>query len=225
MGWTPQSIKGTCTQSPDRLYNKVSEFPAVQSNTRYYAVFAEVQSTDQVGQVISLNKTDSTAWTLTALKPTRNSTDGDYWLLVKSASIISPQLDLSTLDSIAFTIRSYQSKKNIDILLDGVKIGQVTAATNTMQRYVWSAPELAGTRNLFFTSPDATASYGPGISEISLYVGSQQDTYTNYLTHCNLDTGLAIITTSEYTKILRNGQLLILIDGDTYNIQGVKQNY
>jgi hypothetical protein len=207
------------------LYKKVTDFPAIQSNIRYYAVFAEKQSNGQKGQTISLNKTDSTSWIISDLKQTRNSTDGDYWLLVKNASITSPKVDLSSLDSIVFTIRSYQSKKNISILVDGVNIGQLSATTNTMQRYVWFAPELAGTRNLFFTSPDATASYGPGISEISLYIGSQQDTYTNYLTHCNLDTGLAIITTSEYTKILRNGQLLILIDGDTYNIQGVKQNY
>lgn len=221
VGWSPQPISGTCTQSPDRLYNKVSEFPAVQSNTCYYAVFAEVQSTDQAGQVVSLNKSDSTAWTLTSLKPTRNSTDGDYWLLVKNASIASPQLDLSTLDSIAFTIRSYQSKKNIDILLDGVKIGQVTAASNTMQRYLWSAPELTGTRSLVFTSSDATTSYGPGISEITLYLGGQQASYTHYITHCEGGAGVdAPSVVSPYTKVLQNGQLLILRDGHTFNAQG-----
>ena len=221
VGWSPQPISGTCTQSPDRLYNKVSEFPAVQSNTCYYAVFAEVQSTDQAGQVVSLNKSDSTAWTLTALKPTRNSTDGDYWLLVKNASITSPQLDLSTLDSIAFTIRSYQSKKNIDILLDGVKIGQVTAATNTMQRCLWTAPELTGTRSLVFSSPDATASYGPGISEITLYLGGQQASYTHYITHCEGGAGMdAPSVVSPYTKVLQNGQLLIMCDGHTFNAQG-----
>ena len=221
MGWTPRSIQGTSTQSPDRLYNKVSEFPAVQTNTCYYAVFAEVQSTDQAGQVVSLNKSDSIDWTLTALKPTRNSTDGDYWLLVKSASITSPQVDLSTLDSIAFTIRSYQSKKNISILVDSVNIGQVSAATNTMQRYVWSAPELTGNRSLVFTSPDATVSYGPGISEITLYLGGQQASYTHYLTHCEGGAGVdAPSVVSPYTKVLQKGQLLILRDGHTYNAQG-----
>ena len=221
VGWTPQPILGTSAEAPAELYNKVDEFPAVQTNTRYYAVFAEVQSTDQAGQVVSLNKSDSIDWTLTALKPTRNSTDGDYWLLVKNASITSPQLDLSTLDSIAFTIRSYQSKKNIDILLDGVKIGQVTAATNTMQRYLWTAPELTGTRSLVFSSPDATASYGPGISEITLYLGGQQASYTHYITHCEGGAGVdAPSVVSPYTKVLQNGQLLILRDGHTFNAQG-----
>lgn len=221
MGWTPQPIQGTCTQSPDKLYNKVSEFPAVQTNTCYYAVFAEVQSTDQAGQVVSLNKSDSIDWTLTSLKPTRNSTDGDYWLLVKNASIASPQVDLSMLDSIAFTFRSYQSKKNIAILVDSVNIGQVSAATNTMQRYVWSTPELTGTSSLLFTSPDATASYGPGISEITLYLGGQQTSYTHYITHCEEGAGVdAPSVVSPYTKVLQKGQLLILRDGHTYNAQG-----
>ena len=221
MGWTPLPISGTSMQAPDALYSKVHEFPAVQTNTYYYAVFAEAKHTEQTGQTISLNKTDSTAWTLTALKPTRNSTDGDYWLLVKSASITSPQVDLSMLDSIAFTIRSYQSKKNISILVDGVDIGQVSAATNTMQRYIWSAPELTGTGSLLFTSSDATASYGPGISEISLYLGGQQATYTHYLTHCQLSTGVdAPSVNNPSTKVLQNGQLLIMRDGHTYNAQG-----
>jgi hypothetical protein len=222
MGWSPQSINGTSAEAPARLYNKVTEFPALQSNIRYYAVFAEVQSTDQAGQVVSLNKSDSIDWTLTALKATRNSTDGDYWLLVKNASITSPQVDLSTLDSIAFTIRSYQSKKDIYILLDDVKIGQVTAATNTMQRYIWSAPELTGTRSLVFTSPDATASYGPGISDISLYLGGQQASYTHYLTHC-ANTGVTSPQiTIGHTKFIRNGQLLVVYEGKTYNTLGMQ---
>ena len=222
MGWSPQSINGTSAQAPDLLYNKAGEFPSVQSNIRYYAVFAQALSTEQRSQTISLNKTDSTLWTLTALKPTRNSTDGDYWLLVKNASITSPQVDLSMLDSIVFTFRSYYSKKNISIHLDGVNIGQVSAATNTMQRYVWSAPELTGTGSLLFTSPDATASYGPGISEISLYLGGQQASYTHYLTHCQSGSGVvAPSVTSPYTKVIHNGQLLVVYEGKTYNTQGM----
>ena len=223
VGWSPQSINGTSAEAPARLYNKVTEFPAVQSNIRYYAVFAQVESSEQTSYIISLNKADSTAWTLTALKPTRNSTDGDYWLLVKNASITSPQVDLSTLDSIAFTIRSYQSKKNISILVDEVNMGQVSADTNTMQRYVWATPALAGTGSLVFTSPDATASYGPGISDISLYLGGQQASYTNYLTHCANSAGITSPQiTIGHTKFIRNGQLLVVYEGKTYNTLGMQ---
>jgi hypothetical protein len=91
-----------------------------------------------------------------------------------------------------------------------------------MQRYIWTAPELTGTRSLLFTSPDATASYGPGISDITLYLGGQQATYTHYLTHCQSGSGVdAPSVTSPYTKVLQNGQLLILCDGHTYNTQGM----
>ena len=222
MGWTPQPISETSMEAPVTLYNKVDDFPTVQSNIRYYAVFAQALSTEQTSTTISLNKTDSTHWTLTSLKPASNKTDGAYWLLVNSASITSPQVDLSMLDSIVFTFRSYQSKKNISILVDGVNIGQVSATTNTMQRYVWSAPELTGTGSLLFTSSDATASYGPGISNITLYLGGQKATYTNYLTHCQLGTEVdAPSVTSPYTKVIHNGQLLVVYEGKTYNTQGM----
>ena len=91
-----------------------------------------------------------------------------------------------------------------------------------MQRYIWSAPELTGTRSLVFTSSDATVSYGPGISEITLYLGGQQVSYTHYITHCEEGAGVdAPSVVSPYTKILHNGQLMILQDNRMYNILGV----
>jgi hypothetical protein len=45
--------------------------------------------------------------------------------------------------------------------------------------------------------------------------------YTHYLTHCQSGSGIdAPSVTSPYTKIIHNGQLLILRDGHTYNAQG-----
>ena len=221
VGWTNKPITGTSASAPVVLYNKVSEFPTVKGNTRYYAVFAQAEQTEQTSQIISLNKSDSTSWQLSSLKQTSNSTDGPYWLLVKNATITSPQVDLSTLDSVAVTMRSYQSKKTVVITSNGVNIGQLSASTNTMQHYVWTAPELTGTQALQFTSTDGTASYGPGIKTITLYLGGTKATYTNYLTHCDPSTGFdQIILQSSFQKILRNGQLLIVHDGKTYTAQG-----
>jgi hypothetical protein len=90
-----------------------------------------------------------------------------------------------------------------------------------MQRYIWSAPELTGTRSLTFTSSDATASYGPGISDISLYLGGQQASYTNYLTHCTNTGVTSPQLTIGHTKFIRNGQLLVVYEGKTYNTQGM----
>jgi hypothetical protein len=147
---------------------------------------------------------------------------------VKDASITSPEVLLETLDSIAFIIRSYQKKTTVAISIDGTNIGQVSAATNTMQRYTWTAPNLTGTKPLCFTGADATASYGVGVTEISLYLGGETATYTNYLTHCSsgpaTDLGQVILQ-SNSQKIFRNGQLYIRVEEQLYDSMGrvVKQ--
>ena len=190
---------------------------------RYYAVFAEEIRSEVTSETITLSKTDSTNWTLTKLKQTKNNTDGAYWLLVKDASITSPVIDLQTLDSVAMIIRSYQSKKTVSISADGVNLGKVVAATNTMHRYVWNAPELEGNATLTFTGEDATAAYGVGVKEVTIYIGGQRGTYTNYLTHCASGPATLIATphaNHAVRKIIHNGQLLIIHNGHIYNTLG-----
>ena len=228
MGWTDAPIDGQTDNAPDVLYTQAADFPAIEGTTYYYAVFAKKLGTTIEPQAITLNKTDSANWTLTGLKQTLNKTDGAYWLLVKDASITSPEVLLETLDSIAFIIRSYQKKTTVAISIDGTNIGQVSAATNTMQRYTWTAPNLTGTKPLCFTGADATASYGVGVTEISLYLGGETATYTNYLTHCSsgpaTDLGQVILQ-SNSQKIFRNGQLYIRVEEQLYDNMGrvVKQ--
>lgn len=226
MGWTNAPIQGQIAEAPTVLYAQATDFPAVSSNMRYYAVFAEEIRSEVTSETITLSKTDSTNWTLTKLKQTKNNTDGAYWLLVKDASITSPVIDLQTLDSVAMIIRSYQSKKTVSISADGVNLGQVVAATNTMQRYVWNAPELEGNTTLTFAGADATASYGAGVKEVTIYIGGQRGTYTNYLTHCELPTNhlSCIMAPKADIKLIRDGRLLIVHDGKTYTAQGTPLN-
>lgn len=223
MGWTTAPIADVSADAPIVLYTKAADFPAINANTAYYAVFAQKTTSEIIGQTITLNKADSTDWTLTNLKQKSNNTDGAYWLLVKDASITSPVIDLQTLDSIAMNIRSYQSKTTVSISVDGNSLGTLSAETNSIQRYVWSAPELTGSQSVTFTGINGTASYGVGINAISLYLGGTKATYTNYLTHCD-DGPATLLTTPNVNnlirKIIRNGQLLIIHNGQIYNTLG-----
>jgi hypothetical protein len=223
MGWTNAPIADVSADAPIVLYTKAADFPAINTNTAYYAVFAQVTTSEIIGQTITLNKADSTDWTLTNLKQKSNKTDGAYWLLVKDASITSPVIDLQTLDSIAMNIRSYQSKTTVSISVNGNLLGTLSAETNSIQRYVWSAPELTGSQSVTFTGINGTASYGVGINAISLYLGGAKATYTNYLTHCD-DGPATLLTTpnvnNSIRKIIRNGQLLIIHNGQIYNTLG-----
>ena len=223
MGWTDAPIQGQVAEAPMVLYAQAADFPAISSNMRYYAVFAEEIRSEVTSETITLSKTDSTNWTLTKLKQTKNNTDGAYWLLVKEASITSPVIDLQTLDSIAMIIRSYQSKKTVSFSADGVNLGKVVAATNTMQRYVWNAPELEGNTTLTFTGEDATPAYGSGVKEVTIYIGGQRGTYTNYLTHCTQGPMTDLPNTEQTTniqKIFHNGQLYVQINNLMYDSMG-----
>ena len=223
MGWTNAPIADVSADAPIVLYTKAADFPAIDTNTKYYAVFAQKTSSEIIGQTITLNKADSTDWTLTNLKQKSNNTDGAYWLLVEDASITSPVIDLQTLDSIAMNIRSYQSKTTVSISVDGNSLGTLNAKTNSIQRYVWPAPELTGSQSVTFTGVNGTASYGVGINAISLYLDGAKATYTNYLTHCD-DGPATLLTTPNVNnsmhKIIRNGQLLIIHNGQIYNTLG-----
>ena len=222
MGWTPTPIFEECPEAPATLYTQVSEFPATDGNIRYYAVFAEVLQ-EATGKTITLSKTDSVGWTLSGLKQTKNNTDGAYWLLLKDASITSPVIDLQALDSISMTIRSYQSKKIVTISAGGSNIGQLSANTNTMQRYVCAVSGLTGNQALSFTSTDGTASYGPGVCEISIYLGGENASYTNYLTHCDTDPNSGfdqIVLQNDVQKILHDGKLYIRVNECLYDSMG-----
>jgi hypothetical protein len=72
MGWTDAPIQGQVAEAPMVLYAQAADFPAISSNMHYYAAFAEEIRSEVVGETITLNKTDSTDWTLTNLKQTSN---------------------------------------------------------------------------------------------------------------------------------------------------------
>ena len=224
MGWTNTPISGKSNDAPAVLYTKVADFPAINASAKYYAVFAEEANVETTGNTLVLNQTEQTDWTLSNnIINNSNQADGSYWLLVKDASITSPQIDLETLDSIAMTLRSYSSKKNMTIAVDGSTIGTVTATTNTMQRYVWNAPEMTGNKKLVFTGGDATAKQGVGVKEITLYLGGQNATYINYLTHCKAGTATIINTETMQNnakKLIRDGRLYIQIAQQLFDSMG-----
>lgn len=224
VGWTNAPISGKSNDAPTVLYTKVADFHAINASAKYYAVFAEEANVETIGNTLVLNQTEQTDWTLSNnIINNNNQADGSYWLLVKDASITSPQIDLETLDSIAMTLRSYSSKKNMTIAVDGSTIGTVTATTNTMQRYVWNAPEMTGNKKLVFTGGDATAKQGVGVKDITLYLGGESATYINYLTHCNAGTATIINTEpmqNNAKKLIRDGHLYIQIAQQLFDSMG-----
>ena len=226
MGWTNTPMKDVAADAPTILYTKVSDFPAINTNTKYYAVFAQELTSEIQEEIIQLNVDQNNPdWTLNNVTTSSTAAVGNFWILCKDASITSPAIDLQTLSSITMTLRSYYNHNTVVIAVDGNTIGELVATSTDMANYTWNVTEpLSGTKSLQFTSKTNTTTRGVNVKDISIRLGGTQATYTNYLTHCASGPATVLTTTTNANhavrKIIRNGQLLIIHNGQIYNTLG-----
>ena len=228
MGWTNTPMKDVAADAPTILHTKVSDFPAINTNTKYYAVFAQELTSEIQEEIIQLNVDQSNPdWTLNNVTTSSTNAIGNFWILIKDASITSPAIDLQTLSTVTMTLRSYYSNNTVVISVDGNSVGELVAESNDMAQYTWTAPELTGTKALQFTSKTSSNTRGVNVKDITLTLGGQKATYINYLTHCSTGTATLINTETmpcENKKMLINGQLIIIYNGYAYNAQGTILN-
>lgn len=226
MGWTDSPMTEVSADAPIILYTKVADFPAIDANTKYYAVFAQELTSEIQEEIIQLNVDQNNPdWTLNNVTTSSTAAVGNFWILCKDASITSPAIDLQTLSSITMTLRSYYNHNTAVIAVDGNTIGELVATSTDMANYTWNVTEpLSGTKSLQFTSKTNTTTRGVNVKDISIRLGGTQATYTNYLTHCASGPATVLTTTTNANhavrKIIRNGQLLIIHNGQIYNTLG-----
>ena len=226
MGWTDSPMTDVSADAPIILYTKVADFPAINTNTKYYAVFAQELTSEIQEEIIQLNVDQNNPdWTLNNVTTSSTAAVGNFWILCKDASITSPAIDLQTLSSITMTLRSYYNHNTVVIAVDGNTIGELVATSTDMANYTWNVTEpLSGTKSLQFTSKTNTTTRGVNVKDISIRLGGTQATYTNYLTHCASGPATVLTTTTNANhavrKIIRNGQLLIIHNGQIYNTLG-----
>ena len=225
MGWTDSPMTEVSADAPIILYTKVADFPAIDANTKYYAIFAQELTNEIQEEIIQLNVDQSNPdWTLNNVTTSSTAAVGNFWILYKGASITSPAIDLQTLSSITMTLRSYYNHNTVVIAVDGNTIGELVATSTDMAAYTWNATEpLSGTKSLQFTSKTSTTTRGVNVKDISIRLGGTQATYTNYLTHCTQGpaTDLPNIEqTTNIQKIFHNGQLYVQINNLMYDSMG-----
>lgn len=225
VGWTNAPMAEMSADAPAILYTQASDFPAIDANARYYAVFAGKLTQEIKEEILQLNVDQNNPdWTLNNVTTSSAAAVGNFWILCKDASITSPAIDLQTLSSITMTLRSYYNHNTVVIAVDGNTIGELVATSTDMVAYTWNATkQLSGTKSLQFTSKTNTATRGVNVKDISIRLGGTQATYTNYLTHCASGPATLIATphaNHAVRKIIHNGQLLIIHNGHIYNTLG-----
>jgi hypothetical protein len=156
-------------------------------------------------------------WTNTA------TAKGSYWLLETGKYIISPEIDLAQLDSIIVKMRTYGGTQNdqLDIYEQDGKLTTITAtAGSSMTEYTWmNNLYIAGISTITFAS-DYGQNKGIGIQSIIIKAGSVSEVYVRYITSCQTSAVENAQISTEIHKILRDGQLLIVVGDQIYTSTG-----
>ena len=80
-----------------------------------------------------------------------------------------------------------------------------------------------GSGAIRFSSTTNTDENGPGVAAITIRLGGAETVYTEYLTTCHA-TAINMVDDSDTRirpqKVLRNGQLLIIVEGKVYTAYG-----
>ena len=226
MGWTTEQIAGTTDVAPEVLFTEVASAPEITSDMTFHAVFAKGEATasspGNASTEITLSKEETAGWTIngTVTQPT-------YWILTQNAYIESPAVEVSTVESIVVNMRTYggATYNTVDITCAGQTLGSLEASSKTLKDYTLLRDEASwmGSGAIRFSSTTCTDKNGPGVAAITIRLGGAETVYTEYLTTCNY-TATEIVNNSDAhirpQKVLRNGQLLIIVEGKVYTAYG-----
>lgn len=221
VGWSETAWSGEQEEVPAGLFSDESEAPVVVQDVVYYAVFAHLGQTDGGSDTTVLTMADNAGWTVSGTIDKEK-----YRILATNASIETPVLDRSTVQSVVVAMRTYggSSYNTVIISCDGQTVGTLKATNNELKDYIWtpSAP-LDGTGTIRFSSANSTSANGPAVGRIILYSKSTQYVYSRFVTQCT-DTATDVLDSGgrscPATKELHHAQLYIRCGGVLYNIWG-----
>ena len=229
MGWTTEQIAGTTDVAPEVLFTDVASAPEITSDMTFHAVFAKGEATasspGSTSTEITLTKKETAGWTING-----TNTQTNYWVLTQNAYIESPAVEVSTVESIVVNMRTYggATYNTVDITCAGQTLGSLEASSNNLKDYELSVAGVQwseGSGAIRFSSTTNTDKNGPGVAAITIRLGGAETVYTEYLTTCH-STATNIVDDSDTRirpqKVLRDGQLLIIVEGKTYTAFGMQ---
>lgn len=222
VGWSEEVITVPRNEVPADLFSDASDAPTVSHDVVYNAVFATLtESGANQAETLIFAQNQTSGWTVSGTSFTNK-----YWILTTGAYIESPTVDLSKLQSIVLTVRTYGGTQYniIDITCNGQKLGTVDAVDKNLKDKTWSPSSvLTGEGKIRFSSTDNTDANGPAIAKVTMNLeGGASYSYSNYITSDSVSTDLIEVQQPQQLghKILRNGQLVIEYNGVYYNTMG-----
>lgn len=223
MGWTDAPIEGAADEAPEVLYTKSSQLPAVNADVTYYAVFAHAEI-EQGAEDVTYTYSKSTSiegWSNTC------ADKGQYWLLDSGKELISPEIDLSSLDTIKARLRTFGGTQYDQFTFAaGEKvIGTIIASEGgTLTEYEWiNTQTLSGTSQLTFTCSNGSTNKGIGFSMVSIHAKGSGTTYSRFITLCQSTEEIELLPIEgPARKMLINGHIYIQTTDGLFTITGQK---
>lgn len=218
MGWTNMSISGVSDDKPAKLYTKVSEIPSVSQDITLYAVFARKTTYDGGEPATYIFDDDhQDGWTT-------NANYTSYWILDAGKTLVSPEVNLAGLESIAVKIRTYGGKDNNTLTIkagDEIVATIVTTTGSTMTEYTWTnSGSLSGKSSLTF-STNYGSGKGIGIERAIINATGARVVFDRYITSCQTESEVRLeAVSSPARKILVGGQIYLQIGDNLYNLTG-----
>ena len=216
MGWTTASIAGSQDEAPEVLYTAASEIPAIKADITLYAVFARQQTIDngsvEAETTFSFTKTVSSATqdgVTVAFDKATGSNEPKYY---DSGSAIRcyPNNTITVtaqgVTSIVFTFGDSDGSNTI------------TANTGSFSSNTWTG----SANEVVFTIGGSKGHRRIAGMKVAYNGQGSQVVLDRYTTDCSGTT--AIISQpvmDKPTKVLRDGQILIIYQGREYNILGL----
>lgn len=220
MGWTITPIQGTADDAPSVLYTNAADIPAITADITLYAVFAKKTVTSGAAPATYTYDADhQSGWTNTGVDKS------GYWLLDSGKELTSPSVDLSGLSSIKVKIRTFGGKEynTLTVSANGATIATITTTTGTtLTEYEWTnTGKLTGVSPITFSTSYGSGK-GIGIANAIINATGASTSYSSYITMCEGVTSVPTLpTTPAATKVLRDGQIVIIYQGREYNILGL----
>ena len=221
MGWTDTPIPSPTDQRPAVLYTRTADFPTATADVTYYAVFAHAEAGASIEPAVYTFDADhQDGWTNTASLMNNN-----YWLLDKDKTLTSPDIDLPGLESIEVNIRTYggTSYNNLNITANGQPIATIVATNGkTLTDYTWTNNSAFTGRAPLVFSTNYNTNQGIGFTRVVINATGSGTTYSAYLTDCGTTDLENRRIAPQTEKILRDGRLLIRVNGVLYTLTGQK---
>lgn len=218
VGWTTAAIAGQTDTKPEVLYTKATDIPAVTADMTLYAVFAHAEQGAAVEPATyTYDDNHQSGWENSASK------SGDYWLLDKGKTLISPDVELAGLASIEVNMRTYGGTQycNLDVRAGETVIATIVATNGkTLTDYTWTnEQQLTGTSALTF-STNYNTGQGIGFTRVTINATGVGTLYSAYMTNCGTTNIEQQEVAAPARKVIRNGQILILRGEKIYTLQG-----